>query len=152
MNQVRIVVCSGVTAIFVAGGLWSIFVELRRLYRVRTWPSVLGQVVGSQVIEKDNDGVSYNVNVAYQYKVMGYPHTGSTKIMGANSNDREPAEEVCKSYPAGLELPIAYNPERPGESEIADDAQRELKPERTGWSAIWVIGWILFWAFVTWGP
>jgi hypothetical protein len=126
-ESMNIVIGIVVGGLFTGLGLWGLFAEIRRVYRIRTWPSVVGQIIDSQVTEHDSEGRSYNVHVEYQYKVFGYPYTGSTNIMGVEANARKQAEDVCSSYPVGLEIRIAYNPERARQSEIADHAQRSIK-------------------------
>ncbi len=146
MAIVMIAIFSAIGLFFTGMGLWGIFAEIRRVYRIRVWPRVMGYILASQVTESDTDGPSYNVHVEYQYKILGYPYTGSADIMGIQANEREKAADICRSYPVGLELQIAYNPARPAQSEIADDAQRSIKPGVILFGLV-CTGFSIFWTY-----
>ncbi len=150
MAIVMILLFSAVGALFVGTGFWGIFVEIRRVYRVHHWPNVVGQVLSSQVTESDNDGRSYNVHVEYQYRVLGYPYTGSENLMSVEANVRQQAEGLRNSYPVGLRLPITYTPQRPEQSEIADDAQRGIKMGGILW-AVAQIAFSVLWTYAITG-
>jgi hypothetical protein len=108
---------------FAGCGVWTIFAEIRRFRRTRIWPTVTGQIVDSQVTD---DGETYHTLVKYHYTLYGSLFAGSANRTGVNGSKKQ-AENLCESYPVGRMLPIAYNPERAEQSEIADDAQRKIK-------------------------
>ncbi len=116
-------------AALACAGAWVIVAEMLRVARARLWPIVTGQVLNSDwsAGEGDSGGASYQVQVEYQYSVSGRQYKGLKAIVGPTiglERARKKGAELRQSYPSGRELPIAYNPKRPEQSEIADDTQQ----------------------------
>ncbi len=110
-------------------GLWVIVAELRRVTRARTWPTVTGRVLDSSwsAGAGESGSASSEVRVDYEYAVWGQRHTATTVIVTpamSLERARKKGAEFRRLYPVGRELPIAYNPEQPAQSEMADEAQQ----------------------------
>ncbi len=123
--------------------------ELRRVTRARTWPVVSGQVLNSDwsADAGETGSTTYQVRVEYQYSVSGRQYRASKAIIGpARSLEkaRIKGAELCQSYRRGCELPIAYNSQRPEQSEIADHAQRRIN---YGMLLIGLV-WMTYWTFM----
>ncbi len=115
------------------GGAWGIGTELLRVYHVRTWPTVTGQVLNSHwradAGDDDRGLGTYDVQIEYQYSVSGCQYSVSKRMIGLAWNMEEAegkGANLCQSYSVGNRLPIAYSPTRPQESEIAGDTQRQV--------------------------
>jgi hypothetical protein len=117
------------SAAFACAGAWVIIGEVCRVSRARIWPTVSGQVLRSDwsAGAGDSGGASYEVQVEYQYSVSGRQYRASETIIRPTlglDKARKKGAELRQSYPIGRELPIAYNPKRPEQSEIADNTQK----------------------------
>lgn len=93
------------------------------------WPTASGTVLSSSIIEKssmDDDGASsssYEPRVVYQYSIMGTAYEGKRISFGANQFDRRMAEKISAAYPAGAQVTVHYNPEKPGEGVLETKAR-----------------------------
>ena len=118
-----------ISGLLLAGSSISMIVEeIRRFSQVRAWPKEVGLILDSRVtIDSTGDGDIYGVHVEYRYTIDKWPHRGSMDIQDGSISSRQQAEELCRSYSSGLALPIAYNPQRAEQSEIADRLQEKLK-------------------------
>ncbi len=103
------------------GSIWVLYAEIRRVRRIRAWPAATARVVSSQVTESEGyEGPSYNAQVEYEYEVNGSAQKGRAYLMAVGFNFKSVAEGICRQHAPGTDLPIVYNPEQVGESEVAD--------------------------------
>jgi hypothetical protein len=109
-------------AVFLAigGGLsiwgWTILQNARAS---SGWPAVTGRVVTSEVtISTDSEGDdSYLPRVVYRYVVNDVEYENNTIKFGENSYDSERrAQQVAGDYPAGSNVTVYHDPERPDQS------------------------------------
>lgn len=93
-------------------------VSTKRSQIARTWPTVPGSVVRSEVVthtEYDSDNnasTSYEPVVCYQYSLMGQTVTGTRIAYGANRFSYKKSFEICSQYPLGAQVLVHYNPEK----------------------------------------
>ncbi len=108
-------------------GLWVVLREILRVWHVRDWPTVIGRIV---VAEQGDDAGAFAsgpvLGLMYEYHVEGSTHTGSIELPRLRAGSLTPISDVTDRYFRGRQLRIAYNPRRIAQSEIADDAQRNL--------------------------
>ncbi len=128
-NAWSVLLIAGCVAL-AAAGIWIIVAELRRVSRARLWPTVGGRVLASgwEAGAGESGSATYDVQVEYEYSLYGKAYKGSEHIIGALmdlAKARKKGKEMRGLYPVGRELPIAYNPERPEQSQLADEARRE---------------------------
>jgi hypothetical protein len=108
--------------------LWQVR-EIGRAFASRRWPRVRGRILHSFVDRKESYGravyqlrsrfyTSYRVEVAYRYRVGDVEHTGRRIGFGLRSWSRfwDTFARTLKKYPAGRELAIAYDFERPSQA------------------------------------
>ena len=78
------------------------------------WPQVMGQVKTSFMSQAAAWPAPI---VTYRYEVDGRRHHGSRlRFGGSGAMNPTEAEQVLASYPLGAEVPVYYDPERPGRS------------------------------------
>jgi hypothetical protein len=91
------------------------------------WPAVYGRIVSAEVAvaerkKKPNDTRPtkfYQPLIVYQYQVDDQQLTGSRRYFGVGSEEKEnpkPAEKIVSDYPAGKQVRVYYDPQRPAES------------------------------------
>jgi hypothetical protein len=115
--------------VFFGPGAVLLGAEIRRLSRLRRWPSVLGRIIDSQVKRSETDGgVVFNVHVEYEYRRDGDLRQGSEELLPFPTSAKR-ARAPRRAYRCGLELPIAFGPMGAAESMIAGTAQHELQDE-----------------------
>jgi hypothetical protein len=96
--------------------------EVGRAFASRRWPRVRGRILHSFVDRREHYSRSryvtrYRVEVAYQYRVGDVEHVGHRIRFGLRFWSRfwDTYARTLKQYPAGRELPIAYDFERPAQ-------------------------------------
>ena len=113
---VAVTIC-GSLFIFDAIFLGIIFFTRRKVTQAASWPSTLGTVTSSRIeMRSSNEGGStpYPV-VNYSYQVMGQSYPGS-KVMPGPDVGGSGARKVVERYPAGAQVMVYYNPEKPSEA------------------------------------
>lgn len=87
----------------------------------RTWPTVDGEIVRSDIAEeldrssRTRGVVTYRPIVHYRYRVAAADYTGERVAFGEYAtNDRSAAEGVVQRYPIGRRLPVHVRPAAPG--------------------------------------
>jgi hypothetical protein len=103
--------------VFDAIFLGIIFVTRRKVAQASSWPSTMGTVTLSTIeMRSSSEGGStpYPV-VHYSYQVMGQPYQGS-KVMPGPDVGGVGARKVVARYPAGAQVMVYYNPEKPSEA------------------------------------
>jgi Protein of unknown function (DUF3592) len=101
---------------------WFVFRDRRRNRAARAWPGTAGRIVESRVEAKtlpgDRPTIRFAPRIVYEYAVNGRAHRSeriafdevfwSLAALGA-------AAKVA-GYPAGAEVTVYYNPQRPEEA------------------------------------
>ena len=102
--------------------------EIGRAFASRRWPRVRGRILHSFVDRKEYYGSStygwspwfkvYRVEVAYRYRIGDVEHTAHRIRFGLRFWSRfwDTYARTLKQYPAGRELAIAYDFERPSQA------------------------------------
>ncbi|HJS20088.1 MAG TPA: DUF3592 domain-containing protein [Anaerolineales bacterium] len=120
MNTEKIIVVLSICGslfIFDAIFLGIIFYTRRKVAQAASWPSTLGNVTLSMIqMRSSSEGGStaYPV-VHYAYQVMGQPYEGN-KVMPGMEVGGSGARKVVDRYPAGSQVMVYYNPEKPSEA------------------------------------
>lgn len=104
----------------IAAGVWHTW---GRQQASREWPSVVGQIVESRIVESDdgsNNGEGsrrFTVEVAYVYAVGGREYRG-TRIRYAHEGHREraDAEAELRPYAPGSRVKVFHDPRDPAQS------------------------------------
>ena len=90
-----------------------------------SWPQVIGHIENSFMTEAGRWPAPI---VSYTYEVEGRRHRGArVRFGGTGGMNPMDAEQVLASYPAGADVPIFYNPERPRQSVLLPDGARVNK-------------------------
>jgi len=91
----------------------------RHARRAADWPSVLGQVLSSGVVEvaHDADGRQtrrYAARIEYAYAVAGVDYRSNQIALGVTtSGSRAGAQAVADRYPAGASIEVHFDPANP---------------------------------------
>lgn len=107
----------GSIIIFDAIFLGFILYTRRKVAQASSWPSTLGTVTLSTIeMRRNNDGGStpYPV-VHYDYRVMSQPYQGN-RVMPGLAVGGSGARKVVERYPAGAQVTVYYNPDKPSEA------------------------------------
>jgi len=104
--------------------------KIEKAAEIRHWPNVSGTVLRSNVL-----GVrAFHPNVVFEYYVEGVRHIDSTNFdpasFGGRNAKRNTAEVIVKSYPAGREITVYYDPANPNRTTLRPYA---------GWSAYGIL-------------
>lgn len=104
-------------ALFVGGlGVWVLAAAARSLLfgiLSRHWPTVLGTITESSVVESSQGA---RVSITYQYSVAGVSHIGTTLGFASPgsrwhaSSNRSGVRALAQKYPVGLSTPVFYWP------------------------------------------
>jgi hypothetical protein len=108
--------------LWVAGFGWAHARAVGKARAAETWPTAVGRVVSSEVVEeesRDREGGTstwYAPVVTYAYSAGGRELTGRRLRFGNyRSASRKKAEAALAPYPAGATPMVRYNPENPEE-------------------------------------
>jgi len=108
-----------------------IYFMRKKMAEVNQWPSVMGSVVMSTIERRSSeDGHTDYPVVQYSYQVNGQPYQ-SSKLAPGPEVGGSGARGVVAKYPAGAQVMVFYNPQKPSEAVL----------ERKS-SALWVM-WLL---------
>ncbi len=125
-------------------GAWR---EFRRVRRIKEWGRTWATILDSCVREHGGgDDISYGVYMLYQYTVNGVAHKARKDIKSFFGFSGWATEQLASRYPTGrTDLPIAYNPERPEQHQIADDWNGRLNGVWLGMCGIVIVAgmWLL---------
>lgn len=108
------------------------FVSRRRAEISKSWPTAPGEIITSTIVQHestDSDGsssTSYEPVVEYRYTVIGNPMMGKKIAFGANQFDYRTAQKVVARYPAGAQVQVHYNPDKPTEAVLETRANGGL--------------------------
>jgi hypothetical protein len=111
---------------FGALGTWSVFTMLQQSRRSRSWPTVTGKIIHSELTqdisqERDSDDgriretTMYGVKVAYSYSVGGQAFQSGRIYWsdGIKTNVEGPARKILAAYPLGKSVVVYYQPDKP---------------------------------------
>jgi hypothetical protein len=117
---------SAVFMTFGAFGTWSLFTTLRQSRRSRSWPTVKGKIIHSELTEdiqrerdSDDDRIRettmYGVKLAYSYSVDGHALQGDRIYWsdGIKTNVDGHARKILANYPLGKSVTVYYQPDKP---------------------------------------
>ena len=117
---------SAVFLTFGALGTWGLFATLRQSRRSRSWPTVKGKIIHSELTEdiqqeRDSDDgriretTMYGVKLAYSYSVDGHVFQGDRIYWsdGIKTNVDGPARKILENYPLGKRVAVYYQPDKP---------------------------------------
>lgn len=94
-------------------------VRLRVDLDVRSWPTVSGEVVASDVAGTR----AIHPNISYRYQVNGKEYSGVSDIgmpgFGNRRSRMETAETIVHDYPPGTIVTVHYNPDDPAQSTLS---------------------------------
>lgn len=87
------------------------------------WPLTVGKVLNSEVRTKSSrsrsGSTSYEPYVFYEYSVNGKKmQSGQLAFGGRLQVSEKRAQKVIENYPAGKNIPVYYNPKKPGQAVI----------------------------------
>jgi hypothetical protein len=100
-----------------------IFFMRRRMAAVSQWPSTMG-AVNASYLERRSSGESGYTNypvVQYSYQVGGQPYQGM-KIAPGPEVGGTGAGKVVARYPAGAQVMVFYNPQKPSDAVLETKA------------------------------
>jgi hypothetical protein len=119
MNSTSLIIIGSIcfSALLVDGILLGlIFFTQRKVAQASTWSATLGTVTFSTVERRSSgDGYSYYPVVNYAYQVMGQSYQGN-RIMPGPAVGGSGARKVVASYPAGAQVMVYYDPNKPSEA------------------------------------
>lgn len=93
--------------------------------KARTWPTVIGRVLSSEVQEDrfrnatGKASIAFVPDISYEYNVNGTPYTSKDVIFGEKTYDYVTASRICDKYAVDTTPEVYYNPERPSEAVLA---------------------------------
>jgi len=89
----------------------------RKAAKASEWPSTTGTVKTSMLeARSDSEGGTFNYPVVvYTYKVMGQEYEGRRVAPGVQWGGTG-AERVVARYPAGSQVTVSYDPEKPSDA------------------------------------
>lgn len=95
-----------------------------KVARARRWPTVMGTVLESGVVEStDSDGgLQYEARVKYQYAVSGHTYIGDRLAFGSRNVTEggiwaeKKAHRTVANYPVGRSIQVVYDPRNPDSS------------------------------------
>ncbi len=94
-----------------------IFFTRRKVTQAAAWPSTMGTVTQSRIQMRSSSegGSTAYPLVEYAYQVMGQPYQ-NTKVMPGPDIGGSGARKVVDRYPAGAQVMVYYNPQKPSEA------------------------------------
>ena len=110
-----------------------------RAAQSKSWPTVTGRVLTSEVSVRLGKGPRNLANVSYTYEVDGTRYESSRIRFGqGRTRFRSQAEELVGRYPAGSDVDVHYNPADPGVA-VLDTSDAAVQ------SAVWWgLAWLAF--------
>jgi hypothetical protein len=100
-----------------------IFFMRRRMAVVSQWPSTMGTITASSIEQRhssEGGWVDYPV-VQYSYQVAGHPYQGMKLAPGPEVGGSG-ARKVVARYPAGAQVMVFYNPQKPSDAVLETKA------------------------------
>jgi hypothetical protein len=103
--------------LFVGLGIY----QRRRVGASQAWPSTLGKIVSSKLVEgsSSDGGRTISAEVVYSYTVAGQEYRSDHRDFGGGgSGSLAGGNAIIARYPAGSNVTVYYNPATPGDAVI----------------------------------
>lgn len=86
-----------------------------RMIKARHWPSVIGQVLVSDITEweRTNKKNHYALELKYTYSVHGTPYESERYMLGGSVHQQAVIQNIVDTYPVGSDVAVYYDPEAP---------------------------------------
>ncbi len=78
----------------------------------KSWPSVQGTIIKSEVLRFDNRSSAYSFMVTYQYELNGKEYQNNRVALWTISSE-EHCNRLLEQFPQGKSVPIYYPPNEP---------------------------------------
>jgi hypothetical protein len=111
-------------AILVALGLFGVGLSFWLGYmasRARSWQAVAGEIIASS-LESDPHDADSSVNITYRYDVDGHAYTSHQITYSAMPNGAEAKAALVASYPAGRQVQVYYDPDKPSRAVLRNES------------------------------
>ena len=86
--------------------------SVMRLPLFRGWPITPGHVLFSKITVGTSSGGNHQTEVRYEYVLDGQRYVGSASLVAG----LDEARALMRTYPAGNDVPVHYDPSRPERS------------------------------------
>ena len=133
MTPAKVVKVMGVVSMIAGTGALIVGgIMLMKALSSADWPTVLGRITSSKLASREETGSSsagstttvYYADVRYTYIVEEKTYGGKkVSFDEVSSNNPVYAREVVNSYPAGKEVSVHYNPDKPGDTVLEAGAE-----------------------------
>jgi hypothetical protein len=93
--------------------------QRRRVQASQRWPSTLGKIVSSRIVEgsSSDGGRTIGAEVVYSYTVAGQEYRSDHRSIGGGGSGSIAGENaIIARYPAGSSVTVYYNPSTPGDA------------------------------------
>jgi hypothetical protein len=96
--------------------LYRVYTFYHKIYTSANWPQAFGTITDGKVkrISSGRGGAHHRAEFSFTYKVLGSEFAGDFKIDSFLGLSNTAAKDV-QEHPAGITLPVHYNPDKPGE-------------------------------------
>ena len=96
------------------------FFARKKAKATESWPVAPGLILSSEVRERSrydsgshSSRTTYEPVVSYQYTIMGQVYTADRVSSGQKNTRRKNCYEIVAKYPAGAQVSVRYDPEKP---------------------------------------
>lgn len=86
--------------------------RIERVIRAKSWPITPGHVLFSKITVGTSSGGNHQTEVRYEYVLDGQRYVGSASLVAG----LDEARALMRTYPAGNDVPVHYDPSRPERS------------------------------------
>lgn len=112
--------------IFVFFPLWKALSKLRKASQSRSWPTVEGKVIRSEIVERQTrEGKIYGIGFEYTYQVSGQDFTSEGRFLDEEYGRSWVGDlkDFVDSHPVGKSVDVYYQPDAPATSAIINGVQ-----------------------------
>jgi hypothetical protein len=101
--------------------------QLAKISPSRFWPSAVGTITSS-ALEQPNpkNKKIYSAAVRYSYRVGGKDYQSDRVFWGPNEGPREKMAEIVAAYPAGRDVWVQHDPQKPDNAVLEPDKNTGL--------------------------
>jgi hypothetical protein len=103
--------------------LWG-WIVIARSHKTRTWPSVTGTIVTSNIATDADDLLP---DIRFSYNIADRHYVKSLEFPGGTTPTQELSQQYIERFPQGASVAVHYNPDRP------DQATLEPGPRPGDW-------------------
>ena len=133
---------------------WFALAFQRMTRQAKRWPTVMGTILRGEVeaftdLDCDVETPSfrkrrYRPAIRYRYEVDGRSYIGDRITIGVTISSSLPrlAKRTLDRYPAGMKVPVHYNPEKPGESTLHPGSALHVFPWLAA-AALFALAWAI---------